>query len=242
MKTCPACLDSVELAAGTCPSCGERLLTPIVQPISSLSTQVPSDQEPQPTKPKASNINPLFRLYALVFLAIAVLAIGSTVVLTNNASEGDTPAPSPTTQPTETQSPTPSETFTPNTDNNEVKASSIMAPLIKAGVCDELDYLEGEMGTYGADDKYRTCVVPSFTQQGGELYNSIDKYVSIYTGDDLSTRFADVENLRVFEVAMIGDGWTLVVNYFPSSKKSYLDDPDIKAIIDLLDVQSIKDR
>jgi hypothetical protein len=35
-------------------------------------------------------------------------------------------------------------------------------------------------------------------------------------------------------VSIIGDGWTVVTNFYPAQGKTYLDDVDIKAILKLL--------
>jgi hypothetical protein len=174
----------------------------------------------------------------LVILAISVLAIGSTIALTNNA-DSKKPEPSSTASSTETESTQPSESSSPDPENTVVKASSILAKLTEVGICDEIDYYSSPLATYGADDLFRICVVPSSTKPGGDVYNSIDKYVSIYTGDILADRYADIDNLRVFEVAIIGDGWTVVSNYYPATDKTYRDDPDIKAMINLLGGRTI---
>jgi hypothetical protein len=238
MKTCPACLDSVEVAAVSCPSCGARFFIPAVQPIARPVSQMPRVQEPRPGTSKASKINPLVRLYSLVILAIAVLAIGSTIALSNNA-ESNVPESTPTAQPKELESTQPKESSSPEPENSVVKASSIMTKLTEIGICDEIEYYSFPLATYGTDDLYRVCVVPSFTKPGGDLYNSIDKYVSVYTGEILSGRFADIDNLKVFEVAIVGDGWTVVSNYYPATNKTYMDDPDIKSMVDLLGGRTI---
>jgi len=238
MKTCPACLDSVEATAATCPSCGARFFKPVAQSGTTPTTQLPPAQEPRSIGPKKSKINPLIRLYSLVILAIAVLAIASTIALTNNAGS-EKSEPSSTAVPTETESTQPTETSPPEQGNLAVKASGILARLTEVGICDEIDYYSSPLATYGADDLFRMCVVPSSTKPGGSVYNSIDKYVSIHTGDILADRYADIDNLRVFEVAIIGDGWTVVSNYYPATNKTYMEDPDIKAMVNLLGGRTI---
>jgi hypothetical protein len=61
-----------------------------------------------------------------------------------------------------------------------------------------------------------------------------DKFVSIYTGPILSSRYIDLDGLKVFEASIMGDGWTVVTNFYPAQGKTYLDDVDIKAILKLL--------
>lgn len=231
MVTCPICLDSVEDGLTSCPSCGESFyVTPVRS--SSVSGNQQSSQE---TRTKRA-IRPLIRLYSLVFAAIAVLGAGLFFVLSNNSGEpASTEQSSPTTEQSTSPQPEVSESTEPTTDTDFVKASTLLETLTQSGVCEDLgpDSL-GEMQVYYEDDLVRTCIVPATSQTGGDTYNSIDKYVTIYTGDILSQRFAEFDNLRVFEAAIIGDGWTVVSNYYPSKKKGYLDDPDIREIVKLL--------
>ena len=239
MKTCPACLDSVDVTAAACPSCGARFFTPVTQSVTSPVSGLPPVQEPRPTRSKSPKINPLVRLYSLVILAVAALAIGSTVVLSNNSASTNTSEQTPSAQPTQTETSQPTDSATPEPTFDGIKASSIMTKLTEVGVCDEIEYQSSPLAIYGDDDFYRVCVVPSFTKPGGDLYNSIDKYVSVYTGDILADRYAEIDNLRVFEVAIIGEGWTVVSNYYPASNKTYMDDPDIKSMVKLLGGRTI---
>lgn len=239
MKTCSTCLDSVAITAQTCPSCGAKFYTPVAQPVARPITQAQQVTEPKPRQVKKVKINPLVKLYSLVALVIAVLGIGSTIALTNNSGTSGKPEETTSTQPTQTESTQPSDTPSPDSENGHVKASSIMSKLTGAGVCEEVEYYSFPMANYGKDDLFRVCVVPSFIEANGYLYNSVDKYISIYTGDVLSSRYADISNIKVFEVAIIGDGWTVVSDYYSATNKTYMDDPDIKAMVKLLGGRTI---
>ena len=231
MMTCPICLDSVEDGLSSCPSCGESFYVAPVR--SSLNS---GNEQPSQVARTKRSISPLIRLYSLVFAAIAVLGAGLFFVLSNNAGEpASTDQGSPTTEQSASPQPEVSESTEPTTETGFVKASVIMEKLTQSGVCEDLGpYSLGELQHYYQDDLVRMCIVPATSQTRGDTYNSIDKYVTIYTGDILSQRYAEFDNLRVFEAAIIGDGWTVVSNYYPSNKKGYLDDPDIKEIVKLL--------
>jgi len=231
MKTCPICLDSVEDGVASCPSCGESFHVAPVR----LDTNSGNPKSSQVVRTKRG-ISRLIRLYSLIFASIAVLGVGLFFALSNNTGKF---APADLSSTTTQQSPSPkpdvSESTEPTTDAGFVSASNLMEKLTQSGVCEDLgpDSLS-ELQDYYQNDLVRTCIVPATSQQLGDTSNSIDKYVTIYTGDILSKRFAEFDNLRVFEAAIIGDGWTVVSNYYPSNKKSYLDDPDIKEILKLL--------
>lgn len=231
MKTCPTCLDSVEDGVASCPSCGESFYAAPVRSGTNLG-QREFSQVPRTKR----GVNPLIRLYSSVIAVIAVLGVGLFLALSINTGKPvstDKNSPnteqSPATQPKVTESPE------PKSDAGFVKASTIMDKLTQSGVCEDLgpDSLSEFQSSY-QDDLVRMCIVPATSQTGGDTYNSIDKYVTIYTGDILSKRYAEFDNLRVFEAAIIGEGWTVVSNYYPSKKKGYLDDPDIKEIVKLL--------
>ena len=239
MKTCSTCLDSVEVTAQSCPSCGAKFYNPVAQPIAKPVIQKPQAREPKPRQAKTTKINPLVKLYSLVALVIALFATGSTIALTNNSGSASKPETSTSTEPTETESTQPTNTPSSDSESGHVKASSILSKLTGAGVCEEIDYYSFPMANYGKDDLFRVCVVPSFIEAGGLLYNSVDKYISIYTGDVLSSRYADISNVKIFEVAIIGEGWTVVSDYYPATNKTYMDDPDIKAMVKLLGGRTI---
>jgi hypothetical protein len=228
MKSCPVCLDSVDVNASRCPSCGERFFTPVAQSFATPTTPKPTVIEPKPagvrSRPK---INPLVKLYTMVFLAIAVLAAGALLVLNNNsANNGGTGVSSPTS-PSEEVTPEPSVDETKEEKQDYVLASSILEKLTQAGVCDAIGLVSGPGAAFYTDDMYRSCYIESESGMG-------DKFVSIYTGPILSSRYTDLDGLKVFEVSIIGDGWTVVTNFYPAQGKTYLDDVDIKAILKLL--------
>jgi hypothetical protein len=231
MKTCPTCLDSVENGVASCPSCGESFYaTP-------LKSGTNSGQREFSEAPRTKRgVNPLIRLYSSVIAVIAVLGVGLFFAFSNNTEKPvSTDRNSPPTAQSTSPQPDVSMSIEPTIGTDFVKASALLEKLTQSGVCEDLgsDSLR-EFQNYYQDDLVRMCIVPATSQSGGDTYNSIDKYVTIYTGDILSKRYAEFDNLRVFEAAIIGDGWTVVSNFYPSKKKGYLDDPDIKEIVKLL--------
>ena len=228
MKSCPVCLDSVDVNASRCPSCGERFFTPIAQAAATPTTPKPAVTQPRPSVVRSKpRINPLVKLYALVVLAIAGVAVGAQVVLNNNSATKGTPEVSASTSPSEEVTPEPSVEETKEEIFDYVLASSIQEKLTQAGICDETGSISGPGAAFYKDDMYRSCYIESESGMG-------DKFVSIYTGPVLSSRYADLDGLKVFEASIMGDGWTVVTNFYPAQGKTYLDDVDIKAMLKLL--------
>lgn len=231
MKTCPTCLDSVEDGVASCPSCGESFY---VAPVRTATNS--GEREFSQVPRTKRGVNPLIRLYSSVIAVIAVLGVGLYFALSINTGKPvSKDKSSPNTEQSPSTQPMVTESTEPKSDSGFVKASTLMEKLTQSGVCEDLgpDSLS-EFQSFYQDDLVRMCIVPATSQTVGDTYNSIDKYVTIYTGDSLSKRYAEFDNLRVFEAAIIGDGWTVVSNYYPSKKKGYLDDPEIKEIVKLL--------
>jgi len=228
MKTCSNCFASVQPQSIFCPSCG--------QPYTQSKPAAPNQAKLSGTRKSIKFRRPL-GLYAMLGVTVLFLAA---VLLTNGfrswgvaddsnlISQSTSVTPSPDPQPSVEVPSAPQQSA-----SKYPLASQILERLTQAGLCKSGEFSGNAIETNNFHaDLFRTCFIQSQIGAG-------DKFVSIYTGPDLSNLYSQVSNLSTFQVAIYGDGWTIVTNYYPSENRSYLDDSDIRSIANFMGGQTV---